>query len=218
MKIILLGSPGCGKGTQAKLLSNEYKLPHISTGDIFREEIAKGTELGKKADALIKRGRLVPNSVTNRIVKKRIAQDDCRNGFILDGYPRNSEQARFISSISKIDIALFIEVSDDSTRKRLLNRYYCAKCGAGYNTFTGPKPKKEMICDKCSLPLLKRKDDDENSIERRLEIYHRLTEPVISIFRKAGNLISINGEQVISEVHAEIMKKIKNREFEQQEQ
>jgi adenylate kinase len=208
MKLIFIGMPGSGKGTQSELVAKRYGLPHISTGDIFRDNIKAGTELGKKADALISRGRFVPDSITNKIVKKRMIEPDCRKGFILDGYPRNLVQTQFMEKKIGRDFAVFIEICDETAKNRILGRHQCSNCKKSYNVFTGPKPKKEGHCDSCGMPLIQRKDDSETSFWHRMEIYHRLTEPIVSYYREKGILITVNGEQSVSDVEKELEKKL----------
>ncbi len=209
MNIIIIGMPGSGKGTQAELLAKKYRLAHISTGDIFREEINRKTEIGKKADFLIKRGKLVPNEITNEIVRKKLTELKSKKGFILDGYPRNMVQAGFLDSSSKLDAAIFMEISDEAAKKRLMGRYSCGKCSRNYNIFTRPIPKKELLCDKCKIPLVQRDDDDEKSVLKRIEVYHRITEKLIPFYREKGILLEINGEQTVPAVRREIIKKLK---------
>jgi adenylate kinase len=208
MRIIFIGMPGSGKGTQSELVAKRYGIPHISTGDIFRENISAGTPLGKKADKLIKNGKLVPDLITNRIVAKRISEPDCMKGFILDGYPRNRNQAEFLEKHSKIDVVVLINLDDETARKRIRGRYNCPKCGRNYNIFTGPIPKRDSLCDGCGSALVQRKDDEESSFWHRMEIYHQITEPLVRYYREKGTLIKVNGNQPVPDVQKELIKKL----------
>ncbi|MCX8146903.1 MAG: adenylate kinase [Candidatus Woesearchaeota archaeon] len=207
MKIVLIGPQGSGKGTQAKMLQEKFNIPHISTGDIFREAISKGTEIGKKAKAIIESGKLVPDEITNKIVEERLKQDDCKNGFILDGYPRNLNQAKALDSFSKIDYVIEIDVPDKISVKRLSSRRQCKKCGAIYGITLIPK--EEGICDKCGSELYQRDDDRPDAIKKRLEIYHKETEPILEYYRKKGILIRVDGTGSVENVFKEIKAKLK---------
>jgi len=205
MNILLIGPQGSGKGTQSEYFFEKYKLPHISTGDIFRENIKKGTELGKLAASLINDGNLVPDDVTNKIVEQRLKNQDCKKGFVLDGYPRNINQAKFLDKISKIDCVVDVEVSDKETVRRLSKRRQCKKCNKihGPITMDGIKGNK---CPICSGDLYQREDDKPDAIMKRLEIYHKETEPLIAYYKKKGILLEIDGEQPIEKVFEDILK------------
>tara|TARA_Y100000310_G_C20591644_1_gene768381 strand:- start:67 stop:702 length:636 start_codon:yes stop_codon:yes gene_type:complete len=205
MNLIFVGPQGSGKGTQAKIISKELGLAHISTGDLLRE--AKG-ELKEKVDNYTNRGNLVPDNLILEILKKRLDGDDCKNGFILDGFPRNSEQAKALDKIMKVDKVIEIKISDKEALKRLSGRWICKKCGIAYNVLTSPKPKKDKICDSCNIPLYQREDDKPSPIKKRLKIYHEETEPVLEYYQ--DKIISINGERSIEEIQEEILKRLKN--------
>jgi adenylate kinase len=204
MNIILIGPQGSGKGTQAKLISKEYNIPHISTGDIFRETAKTNTKLGKKLKNLIDNGILVPDNVTNDVIKERLSKDDIKNGFVLDGYPRNLNQAEFLNSIIKIDHVFEIAVSDKESIKRLSSRRQCRKCNLIYGAVNPPK--NDNKCDNCGEELYQRDDDKEDAIKKRLKTYHKQTEPLINYYKKKGLLVRINGEQSIEKIFDEIKK------------
>lgn len=175
MKIIMLGAPGAGKGTQAHMIAEKYHLPHVSTGDIFRANIKNGTELGKEAKGYMDRGELVPDELTVRILLDRVAQEDCKNGYILDGFPRNIPQAEVLEKEleklgEKIDAAIDMEVPDESIIRRMSGRRACSSCGATYHIVNVP-PKKEGICDVCGEALILRDDDKEETVQKRLDVY-----------------------------------------------
>ena len=211
MKIILLGPQGSGKGTQAKFISEKFKIPHISTGDIFRKNIKEGTELGKEVTSYLNSGKLVPDELTNKLVESRIKEDDCKDGFILDGFPRNIAQAEFLDSITKIDYSVDVEIPDQEVVFRLEGRRTCSnkECGAIYNLNTSPKPKENNKCDKCGSDLFQRDDDKPEAIKKRLEIYHQQTSPLIEYYQKKGILIKIDGEQDIEKVSEDIFSALK---------
>ncbi len=197
MKIIMLGAPGAGKGTQAEKMAEKYQIPHISTGDIFRANIKAGTELGKKASAYIEKGELVPDELTTGLVVNRIQEKDCENGFILDGFPRTIPQAECLTKAlaemnDKMDIALNIDVPDDMIVKRMGGRRVCPVCGATYHVTNIP-PKKEGVCDKCGADLIIRKDDEPETVKKRLAVYHEQTEPLMTYYENEGILVNVNG-------------------------
>ena len=197
MKIVMLGAPGAGKGTQAQRIAEKYGIPHISTGDIFRSNIKAGTELGKKAKSFIDQGLLVPDEVTIGMLLDRIHEVDCENGYILDGFPRTIPQAESLTAALEengeaIDFALDVEVPDANIVNRMAGRRACLKCGATYHTeFAAPK--KEGICDKCGSELVLRDDDKPETVQKRLEVYHEQTHPLIDYYKKKGVLHAIDG-------------------------
>jgi adenylate kinase len=205
---ILIGAQGSGKGTQAKMLSAEYKIPHISTGDIFREIRKEESDMGKKVRELIDKGNLVPDSVTNEIVAARISKKDCSKGFILDGYPRNLVQAEFLNGKRPVNECIYIEISDAAAVKRISARIVCSSCKADYNTIY-IKPKKVGVCDKCNGKLMQREDDKPEFVKKRLETFHRETKPLLDYYEKKGVLIRVNGEQAIDKVFADIVNRLK---------
>ena len=212
MNIILFGAPGAGKGTQAVELVNKYKLTHISTGEMFREAIAKQTEMGKLANSYISKGKLVPDEVTVGLVKERLAQEDCKNGFILDGFPRTLPQAECLDQICselniKIDNVIDIEVSTDDIIERLSGRRVCRSCGASFHLIFN-KPKQEGVCDLCGGELYTRKDDNKESVAVRIYTYQAQTTPLINFYKNKGILLEINGQQDINEVFKEIVNKL----------
>ena len=196
--LVLLGPPGAGKGTQAKELALRLGLPHISTGDMLREAVREGTELGRKAKAVMDRGELVSDELLTGIVKERLAKSDCEKGFILDGYPRNLSQASILAGILK-ELgkdpvkALELDVADDVIVKRLSSRRSCPGCGAVYNLVFSP-PKKEGVCDTCGTALILRDDDKESVIRERLRVYHEKTAPLSAHYAKEGCLKSVPGD------------------------
>lgn len=188
--IILMGPPGAGKGTQAKRIVDAFKLPHISTGDMFREAISQGTPLGLQAKAIIERGDLVPDELTIGLVKERLSRDDCVEGFLLDGFPRTIPQAEALKVLGPeigraIDLVIDISVPDEELVRRIAGRRVCPKCGASYH-ITDMKPKKEGICDRCGAELIQRKDDNAESLKVRLDNYYKQTAPLIDFYEKEG--------------------------------
>lgn len=210
MKIIMLGAPGAGKGTQAKQIAAKYQIPHISTGDIFRANIKNGTDLGKKAKEYMDQGLLVPDELTCDLVVDRIGQEDCKNGFVLDGFPRTIPQAKALDTAldkmgEKMDYAIDIDVEDESIVSRMSGRRACLNCGATYHVVTIP-PKKEGICDVCGSPLVLRDDDQPETVKKRLHVYHEQTQPLIDYYREKGILQSVNGMEPMETVFANIVK------------
>ena len=204
MRLILVGPPGAGKGTQAVQLAKHYKIPHISTGDIFRANLKNGTELGKQAQSFMDRGELVPDSVTNEMVKDRLGNSDVGNGFLLDGFPRNTNQAEVLDGILKaknmpLDAALELKIDHAEIIKRLSGRRTCRGCGASSH-IEFEKPKVAGVCDKCQGELYQREDDKEEVVSRRLEIYSEQTEPIISFYKSAGLLKNISALGEVSEI------------------
>ena len=212
MNIILFGAPGAGKGTQAVELVNKYKLTHISTGDMFRNAIKNQTEMGILANSYISKGELVPDEVTVGLVKERLAQEDCKNGFILDGFPRTLPQAECLDVICqelniKIDHVIDIEVSKEDVIERLSARRVCRSCGASFHLIFN-KPKQEGVCDLCGGELYTRKDDNKESVAVRINAYQEQTMPLINYYKNKGILLEINGQQEINDVTKEIVNKL----------
>jgi len=208
MKIIMLGEPGAGKGTQAMRLTEKYQIPHISTGDIFRANIKAETELGKEAKTYIDKGLLVPDSVTENMVLDRISQPDCNGGYILDGYPRTIPQADFLWDAlaargETIDYAINIRVSDEAILERVTGRRACPKCGSTYH-ITYAAPEREGLCDKCGAELYLREDDKAETVKKRLEVFHEISEPLIKYFNKKGVLHTVDGTQEMEQVFQDI--------------
>lgn len=208
MKIIMLGAPGAGKGTQAKMIADKYGVPHISTGDIFRAYIKNGTELGMEAKKYMDQGLLVPDELTVRILLDRVAQDDCKNGYVLDGFPRTIPQAEVLDSeLTKlgdhIDYAINVDVPDENIVKRMSGRRACLTCGATYHIEHVP-PKKEGICDVCGSELVLRDDDKPETVKNRLNVYHEQTQPLIDFYTEKGVLKTVDGTVPMEEVFAAI--------------
>ena len=209
MKIVMLGAPGAGKGTQAIKIADKYDIPHISTGDIFRANIKGGTELGQKAKSYIDKGELVPDEVTIGMLLDRIAQDDCKNGYVLDGFPRTIPQAESLTEALKsqgdrIDFALNIDVPDEAIIKRMSGRRACPKCGATYHIVYAA-PKTENICDKCGTELIIRSDDKPETVKDHLNVYHQQTEPLIAYYKTAGVLREVDGTQELPKVFEDVV-------------
>lgn len=204
MRLVLLGAPGAGKGTQAKMLIEKYKIPQISTGDILRKAVADGTPLGKEAKVIMDKGELVPDKIVLGLVDERVKQDDCKKGFILDGFPRNTVQAEALDKLLNdikmpIDSALSVDVPKDDLMKRLTGRRTCKNCQQMYNVFYSP-PKKDAVCDKCGGELFQRGDDKEDTIKKRLDVYDAQTAPLIDYYKKKGILKSVMGIGGIDEI------------------
>ena len=205
MNLILLGAPGAGKGTQAELLVKKLSIPAISTGNMLREAIANGTELGKKAKTFMDEGALVPDELILGIVADRVAQPDCQKGFILDGVPRTLAQAQALEDKGvKIDHVVSIEVDDEAIEGRMTGRRVCAKCGASYHVVANP-PRVEGFCDSCGGELIIRKDDKPETVRHRLEVYHASTEVLKDFYGKLGRLRTVNGNQSIEHANEEIL-------------
>lgn len=208
MNLILLGAPGAGKGTQAELLVKQLSIPAISTGNMLRDAMANGTELGKKAKQYMDEGSLVPDELILGIVADRVAQPDCRNGFILDGVPRTLAQAEALEAKGiQIDHVVSIEVDDKDIEARMTGRRVCAKCGASYHVVANP-PRVEGVCDQCGGELIIRKDDKPETVRHRLEVYHASTEVLKDFYSKLGRLRTINGSQSIQGANEDILKAI----------
>ena len=212
MKIIMLGAPGAGKGTQAKMIADKYHLPHISTGDIFRANIKEGPELGKQAKEYMDRGALVPDELTVKILLDRVSADDCKNGYVLDGFPRTIPQAEVLDeALTKlgdaVDLAINVEVPDESIVRRMSGRRACLKCGATYHIEHIP-PKKEGICDVCGEALVQRDDDKPETVQKRLTVYHEQTAPLIEYYGNKKILKEVDGTKDMEAVFADITKLI----------
>ncbi len=206
MKLILLGAPGAGKGTQAEIISEKYNIPTISTGNIIRAALKNGTEMGLKAKAYIDSGRLVPDDVVIGIIKERLSDADCQNGFILDGFPRTIPQAEALDNMGiTIDVALSIEVADREIVKRMSGRRVCEKCGASYHT-EFKKPAIDGVCNACGGKLVIRKDDEPDTVIDRLDIYHKQTEPLKSYYKTANKLIIVEGQPEVADTTALVLK------------
>ena len=204
MNIILLGAPGAGKGTQAFKIAEKYGLPHISTGDIFRANIKGGTELGIKAKSYIDKGMLVPDEITVEIVKDRVSKEDCKDGFMLDGFPRTLFQAKELSTFCDIDAVINIDVPLENLTKRLTGRRVCSKCGESYHVDFMEKGR--TTCKSCDGELIQRADDNEQSVKTRLDVYLNQTAPLIEYYKEKGVLREVNGSQAVDEVFSEIVK------------
>ena len=208
MNLILLGAPGAGKGTQAEILVKKLSIPAISTGNMLREAIANGTELGKKAKQYMDEGALVPDELILGIVADRVTQPDCSNGFILDGVPRTLAQAEALEAKGvRIDHVVSIEVDDSLIEGRMTGRRVCGKCGASYHVVANP-PKTEGICDSCGSELMIRKDDKPETVRHRLAVYHATTEVLKDFYGKLGRLVEVNGAQSIEGANEDILKAI----------
>ncbi len=204
MRLVLLGAPGAGKGTQAKKLIEKYGIPQISTGDILRKAVADGTDLGKEAKSYMDKGELVPDSVVIGLVKERISRDDCKKGYILDGFPRNIAQAETLDTVlagmnAPLGLALSVDVEKDDLMKRLTGRRTCKSCQQMYNVHFSA-PKQEGVCDKCSGELYQRDDDKEETINNRLDVYEKATAPLIDYYGKKGILKSVSGVGSIDDI------------------
>ena len=209
MKIIMLGAPGAGKGTQAKKIASKYSIPHISTGDIFRANIKNGTELGKKAKTYMDQGLIVPDELVVDLVVDRVAADDCANGYVLDGFPRTIPQAEALdAALAKLGesmgYAINVEVPDENIVKRMSGRRACVACGATYHIEHIP-PKTEGICDTCGKELILRDDDKPETVLKRLNVYHEQTQPLIDYYTGKGILKEVDGTKDMSEVFDEIV-------------
>ncbi len=212
MKVIMLGAPGAGKGTQAVRVAEEYKIPHISTGDIFRANIKGGTELGKKAKGYMDAGQLVPDELVCDLVADRIQKDDCANGFVLDGFPRTIPQAKALDeALAKLgqsmDFAVNIDVPDEAIIQRMSGRRACLSCGATYH-IVYKAPKVADVCDTCGSALVIREDDKPETVKNRLDVYHAQTQPLIDYYTNAGILVTVDGTQNMDDVFADIKAKL----------
>ena len=210
MKIVMLGAPGAGKGTQAKKIAGKYGIPHVSTGDIFRANIKNGTKLGMQAKAYMDAGNLVPDEITIGMLLDRIHQEDCEKGYVLDGFPRTIPQAESLTAALKergesIDYAIDVDVPDENIIRRMSGRRACLSCGATYHIVYNA-PKKEGVCDQCGEPLVLRDDDKPETVQNRLNVYHRQTQPLIDYYKKVGVLAQVEGTQDMEQVFQDIVK------------
>lgn len=215
MNLILLGPPGAGKGTQAKLISSNFKVPHISTGDIFRANISQNTELGIRAKQYMDKGLLVPDEVTIDIVKDRLTNDDCKDGFLLDGFPRTVKQAEALDEFlnengSKIDASILIDVPKEDIFDRMTGRRVCSKCGASYHVKFNPT-KVEGKCDLCGSPVVQRKDDSEETVKERLDVYDKQTQPLVQYYKSQKVLKPVDGAQDINKVFEDISNSLREK-------
>lgn len=214
MRLVLLGLPGAGKGTQGELLAQEFQVPHISTGAIFRHEIETKTELGKKALQFMDRGELVPDEVTVEMVKSRLNYSDCTGGFVLDGFPRNVPQARaldeaFANYGMTLDAAIHIEITKDEAFERIFSRLVCQQCEATYSRRSEAIVRPD-VCPKCGGSLIQRSDDTKETVENRLRVYVEQTSPVVAYYQSRGNLVPIDGRQSVNDVFSQIVHLLRN--------
>lgn len=207
MNIIFLGPPGSGKGTQAEKISRDYAIPQISTGNILRHAIENDTELGRQAKKYMSAGDLVPDELIDKVVAERLSYRDCNKGFILDGFPRDLEQAEALEDIRAIEYVFEIYVPDQVLVKRLSQRRSCTSCGKTYH-LTNKKPEKEGVCDNCGNPLIQREDDNPETIMNRLKVYHEQTEPLREYYNKENLLIPLDGTKPLNDLYAEIKKSL----------
>ena len=214
MRIVLLGPPGAGKGTQAKSISNRYSIPHISTGDIFRKNISENTPLGMEAKKYMDNGQLVPDEVTINMVKDRLSQNDCKNGYLLDGFPRTVSQAEALQAFLKernetLNTALFIEVPQEFILERMTGRRVCPSCGASYHVKFNPA--KDGKCELCGSTVVQRKDDTEETVKERLDVYEKQTQPLIDFYKNINLLSVVDGTKAINMVFEDICTLLDNK-------
>ena len=215
LRLILLGPPGAGKGTQAARICQEYSIPHISTGDIFRRHIKMGTDFGKKAQEYMNKGELVPDDLVLEIAEARLMEEDCKNGFLLDGFPRTVYQAEQLDKYLNernlsVDKVLDIQIDKEVLKMRLIGRRVCRNCGATYHVINMP-PEKEGICDVCGGALFQRSDDTAATVENRIEVYNALTMPLVAYYENLGNIVHIDGSAGLDDVFSEIVNAIGDR-------
>ena len=204
MNLVLFGAPGAGKGTQAEVISKHYSIPAISTGNIIREALKSGSEMGLKARVYTEAGKLVPDEIVIGIIEERLREKDCENGFILDGFPRTIPQAEALDKMIRIDKVVEISVADEDIVKRMSGRRVCEKCGSSYHLIY-KRPKVEGVCDNCAGALLQRKDDHPDTVKERLRVYHEQTEPLKDYYAKQGKLVSVDGTGEVSAITEQII-------------
>lgn len=210
MKLILLGAPGAGKGTQAEIICDKFNIPAVSTGNIIRDAVKNSTEMGIKAKSYIDSGALVPDEVIIAIIKERLAEDDCKNGFILDGVPRTVAQAKSLEDMDiNIDLVVNIKVEDDAIMRRLSGRRVCSSCGASYHTLFKPSSAPE-VCDRCNGALIVRKDDEPATILERLRVYHDQTEPLVDFYQQKGKLATVEGQEEVKDTTSLLLKALED--------
>ncbi len=212
MRLVIIGAPGAGKGTQSVRICEYFKIPHLSTGDIFRKHIKQKTEMGKQVELLISQGKLVPDDITMKVVKDKLEDAECKDGFLMDGFPRTVKQAAFLEDVLatrnwKIDFAINLVVDDSLIIKRMSGRRICTGCGASYHVVTVP-PKMEGVCDRCNGELIQRPDDQEDTVIQRLDVYNTQTGPIIDFYKKAGVLMEVDGKDGVEETTNEIFKNL----------
>lgn len=212
MRLVIIGAPGAGKGTQSVRICEHFKIPHLSTGDIFRKHIKNKTKIGKEVELLISQGKLVPDEITMKVVQDKLSEPECINGFLMDGFPRTAKQAKFLEETLnlkswKIDFAINLIVDDELIIKRMSGRRICISCGASFHIESVP-PKLEGICDRCNGELIQRPDDEEQTVVQRLEVYNTQTGPIKDFYRKNGVLLDINGKDGVEETTNEIFKNL----------
>lgn len=202
-RIIILGPQACGKGTQGKFLAESLNIPRISTGEIFREEITKQTELGKQIESFIETGKLVSDEITFNLLKQRLSREDCNNGYILDGFPRDINQVKLLDAFTEIDKVIEVDITDEEAMRRIQNRRICDKCGAGYDIVLFP-PKVEGVCDKCGGNIVMRSDDHEEAIKARLSTYRKEVKDIIEFYKEKNILYTINGDDTVENIAKQI--------------
>lgn len=207
VRMVLFGPQGSGKGTQGQMLAERFDIPLIGAGDLFRQEIADGTQLGLMVKEYVDHGSLAPDELVNAVITNRLKKTDLSKGFILDGYPRNVEQAQHLERLLKINLALYLRMSDAEAMRRLLGRRQCVQCRANFHVTDIPSPKPDM-CSMCDGRLIRRADDEEETIVRRLAAFHFITEPLVSFYRQKGTLLTIQAEQTAGDVFHDIVKKM----------
>jgi adenylate kinase len=212
MNFIMLGPQGSGKGTQAEFLAARFKIPTVSTGALYRENIKRKTKLGKLAEKFTQKGVLGPNYLTNKMMKAELVKAKYKKGVILDGYPRSMNQAKFLDKLFKVDLAILIDISQKETIRRLSKRRVCSQCGQTYH-LEFKRPNRFGLCDKCKGKLIQRLDDFPKAIKKRLKVYQKQTKPILDYYQKQGKLIKINGHRSINKVFSSILKKLKNKGF-----
>nr|WP_048813456.1 adenylate kinase [Desulfurococcus mucosus] len=201
LRIVLIGAPGAGKGTYAQIIRDKYCIPHISTGDILREEIAKGSELGLKVKSYVERGLLVPDEIVIEVVKRRLEQPDAANGFVLDGFPRTLEQAKALDRMTRVDAVIHLVISEEVAVKRLSGRRICPVCNRVYNIYYEPKPREDEKCDYDGAQLVRRPDDEPDVVRNRYKVFYETFAPIIDYYKKTGRLIEVDSNRSVREVY-----------------